>query len=203
MWLVVESWESLPICISRYVRRSCTQAIIRLMQAKLEPSPVPIITRYSLRNADECVKSLHILLAEDNRVNQKVATRMLENRGHQVVLAASGEEALAALARHSYDLVLMDVHMPGTDGIAATIAIREKEKLTGLHQPIIAMTALAMKGDRERCIAAGMDGYISKPIDRQQLDEALAVYEDRRSREPDGAPVRDLSVPLVNTTDLL
>ena len=179
------------------------QAIIRLMQAKLEPSPVPIITRYSLRNADECVKSLHILLAEDNRVNQKVATRMLENRGHQVVLAASGEEALAALARHSYDLVLMDVHMPGTDGIAATIAIREKEKLTGLHQPIIAMTALAMKGDRERCIAAGMDGYISKPIDRQQLDEALAVYEDRRSREPDGAPVRDLSVPLVNTTDLL
>jgi two-component system, sensor histidine kinase and response regulator len=131
-----------------------------------------------------CLNSLQILLVEDNRVNQKVATRMLEKRGHHVVVAASGEEALAALAQRSYDLVLMDVQMVGMNGIATTIAIREKEKLTGLHQPVIAMTARAMKGDRERCIAAGMDGYISKPIDRQRLYDALAACGDRRSREP-------------------
>jgi CheY-like chemotaxis protein len=95
-------------------------------------------------------------------------------------LAANGKEALEALARASFDLVLMDVHMPDMDGIEATMAIREKEKTTGLHQPIIAMTALAMKGDRERCLAAGMDGYLSKPIDLQQLEDVLAAHSDWR-----------------------
>jgi len=90
--------------------------------------------------------------------------------------AGNGEEALGALAQRTFDLVLMDVHMPVMDGFEATIAIREREKFTGLHQPVIAMTALAMKGDRERCLAAGMDGYLSKPIDRQQLDEVLSAY---------------------------
>jgi CheY-like chemotaxis protein len=80
----------------------------------------------------------------------------------------------------------MDVNMPGMDGVEATIAIREREKLTGLHQPVIAMTALAMKGDRERCTAAGMDGYLSKPIDLQKLDEVLAVYADRRCSDTEG-----------------
>jgi CheY-like chemotaxis protein len=125
-------------------------------------------------------------LAEDNRVNQKIATRLLEKRGHHVVLAVNGEEAIAALAQRSYDLVFMDVHMPGMDGIEATIAIREREKLTGLHQPVIALTALAMIGDRERCLAAGMDGYLSKPIDLQKLDEILAVYADRRCSDTEG-----------------
>jgi two-component system, sensor histidine kinase and response regulator len=120
-------------------------------------------------------------LAEDNRVNQIVATRMLEKRGHQVVLAENGEEALAALAQRSFDLVLMDVYMPGMDGIEVTKAIREKERSTGLHQPVIAMTALAMTGDRDRCLAAGMDGYLSKPIQLQRLDEVLAVYAERLS----------------------
>ena len=127
----------------------------------------------------DCSKGLHILLAEDNLVNQKVATRLLERRGHRVVLATTGEEALAALAQQSFDLVLMDVHMPGTDGIQTTLKIREREKLTGLHQAVIAMTALAMKGDRDRCIASGMDGYLSKPIDLQQLDALLAVCTTR------------------------
>jgi signal transduction histidine kinase/ActR/RegA family two-component response regulator len=127
----------------------------------------------------DCSKGLHILLAEDNLVNQKVATRLLERRGHRVVLATTGEEALAALAQQSFDLVLMDVHMPGTDGIQTTLRIREREKLTGLHQTVIAMTALAMKGDRDRCIASGMDGYLSKPIDLQQLDALLAVCTTR------------------------
>jgi signal transduction histidine kinase/CheY-like chemotaxis protein len=161
------------------------EAIIRVLHAKHEGLPVPLITRYSLRDKGDLLRSLHILLAEDNRVNQKIATRLLEKRGHHVVHAGNGEEALAALAQRSFDLVLMDVHMPGLDGLEATLAIREKEKSTGLHQPIIAMTALAMIGDRERCLAAGMDGYLSKPIDLQQLDDVLAVYADRRCSDVD------------------
>jgi two-component system, sensor histidine kinase and response regulator len=121
-------------------------------------------------------RSLTILLAEDNMVNQRVAMRMLEKRGHQVVLATDGREALDVLVQRSFDLVLMDVHMPQMDGLEATRAIREREKLTGSHQSIVAMTASAVKGDSERCIAAGMDGYISKPIDMARLDEVLAAY---------------------------
>jgi two-component system sensor histidine kinase/response regulator len=113
---------------------------------------------------------------------------LLEKRGHHVVLAGTGEEALAALAQRSFDLVLMDVHMPGMDGLEATIAIREKETSTGVHQPVIAMTALAMTGDRERCLAAGMDGYLSKPIDLQQLDDVLAVYADCRRSDVPNSP---------------
>jgi CheY-like chemotaxis protein len=152
------------------------EAIIRGLAAKKEVLPVPLIARFSLPDKGDSFRSLNILLAEDNRVNQKIATRLLENHGHHVVLAGNGEEALGALAQRTFDLVLMDVHMPVMDGFEATIAIREREKLTGLHQPVIAMTALAMKGDRERCLASGMDGYLSKPIDRQQLDEVLSAY---------------------------
>jgi CheY-like chemotaxis protein len=152
------------------------RAIIRLLQAKREPSLPTIVATSPLRDKADSLKGLNILLAEDNLVNQKVATRLLEKRGHRVALAQTGEEALAALSQQSFDLVLMDVHMPGTDGIQATLRIREREKLTGLHQTVIAMTALAMKGDRDRCIASGMDGYLSKPIDVQQLDDLLAVY---------------------------
>jgi two-component system, sensor histidine kinase and response regulator len=123
---------------------------------------------------------LQILLAEDNQVNQKVAARMLQKRGHQVMVVSNGKEALAALAVHSFDLVLMDVQMPEMDGLEATMAIRQKEKLSGLYQPIIAMTALAMKGDRERCLAAGMDGYISKPIHAEEFDAALQSCLIRR-----------------------
>jgi len=159
------------------------EAVIRVLHAKQEGLPGPLITRYSLRDKGDLLRSLHILLAEDNRVNQKIATRLLEKRGHHVVHAGNGAEALAALAQRSFDLVLMDVHMPGLDGLEATLAIREQEKSTGLHQPVIAMTALAMIGDRERCLAAGMDGYLSKPIDLQKLDDILAVYADRRSSD--------------------
>ena len=119
---------------------------------------------------------LTILLAEDNPVNQKVAMRMLEKRGHHVALATNGREAVDALAQRSFDLVLMDVHMPEMDGFEATKAIRDQEKLTGSHQSIVAMTASAIKGDSERCIAAGMDDYISKPIDIARLDEVLAAH---------------------------
>jgi two-component system, sensor histidine kinase and response regulator len=159
------------------------EAVIRVLHAKQDQSPVPLITRYSLLDKGDSFRSLRVLLAEDNRVNQKIAIRLLEKRGHHVVLAGNGEEALAALAQHSFDLVLMDVHMPVMDGFHAAMAIREKEKSTGLHQPVIAMTALAMTGDRERCLAAGMDGYLSKPIDLQKLDDVLAVYAERRSSD--------------------
>jgi signal transduction histidine kinase len=144
-----------------------------------EALSVPMTTRHSIWNKGDFRGSLHILLAEDNRVNQKVAIRLLEKRGHRTVLATNGKEALELLAQASFDLVLMDVHMPEMDGIEATIAIREKENSTGFHQPVIAMTALATKGDRERCLAAGMDGYLSKPIDLQQLDDVLAAYTSR------------------------
>jgi hypothetical protein len=120
------------------------------------------------------IPPLRILLAEDNIVNQTLAVRLLEKRGHAVTVAANGRDALAAFDRAPFDLVLMDVQMPEMDGFEATAAIRERERVTATHVPIIAMTAHAMKGDEERCLAAGMDGYLSKPIRSQQLYETLA-----------------------------
>ncbi|AXC10926.1 multi-sensor hybrid histidine kinase [Acidisarcina polymorpha] len=119
------------------------------------------------------VNSLRILLAEDNRVNQAVASGFLEKLGHVAIIAANGREALALLESETFDLVLMDVQMPEMDGIAATKQIRENEAFNEVHLPIIAMTAHAMKGDRERCLAAGMDDYISKPINSAALEAAL------------------------------
>jgi signal transduction histidine kinase/CheY-like chemotaxis protein/ligand-binding sensor domain-containing protein len=113
--------------------------------------------------------SRKILLAEDNPVNQVVALRLLERRGHRVTLAANGLEAVAAVGREPFDLVLMDVQMPEMDGFEATAAIRQAEEAGGRHVPIFAMTAHAMKGDAERCRAAGMDGYLPKPIRPAEL----------------------------------
>ncbi|HZT33762.1 MAG TPA: response regulator [Bryobacteraceae bacterium] len=122
------------------------------------------------------MRSLRILLAEDNIVNQTLAARLLEKRGHQVVVAGNGREALAALEQESFDVVLMDVQMPELDGLEAAAAIRRKERAGGGHLPIIAMTAGAMAGDEERCLAAGMDGYISKPIRPQALFELIEAH---------------------------
>jgi CheY-like chemotaxis protein len=110
------------------------------------------------------VSCAHVLLAEDNPVNQRVVQRILEKRGHSVVVTSSGREALDALTKHTFDLILMDVQMSEIDGIEATRTIREAEKASGAHIPIIALTAHAMKGDKDKCLAAGMDGYLSKPI---------------------------------------
>jgi two-component system sensor histidine kinase/response regulator len=159
------------------------EAILRVLQSKQQPVPQAMITRYSLRDVHDPVRTLRILLAEDNHVNQRLATQLIERRGHHVVSAGNGKEALAALARSEFDLVLMDVQMPEMDGFQATIAIRKQEELTGLHQPVIAMTAMAMMGDRERCIAAGMDGYVSKPINPQELDDALDECAERRHKD--------------------
>jgi CheY-like chemotaxis protein len=116
---------------------------------------------------------LRILLAEDNVVNQKVAVRMLQNEGHTVTVANNGREVLAALEREPFQLILMDVQMPEMDGFEATAAIRARERFTGAHLPIIAMTAHAMAGDQERCLGAGMDGYISKPVHKAELVQAI------------------------------
>ena len=116
---------------------------------------------------------LRVLLAEDNPVNQRLAVRLLEKHGCVVDVAENGRQALAKLACGSFDLVLMDVQMPEMDGFEATAALRETERATGNRLPIIAMTAHAMKGDRERCLAAGMDGYIAKPIDARHLFQEI------------------------------
>ena len=128
----------------------------------------PLVTRHSLR---ERKTGLRVLLAEDNPVNQKLAERLLEKRGYKVVVASNGRQALRALEKERFDLVLMDVSMPEMDGLEATRAIRAAELKTGSHLPIVAMTAHAMKGDRERCLDAGMDGYVSKPIQAKELFE--------------------------------
>ena len=110
-----------------------------------------------------------ILLVEDNLVNQKVALVLLERLGLTADVAVNGKEALAAVGKKNYSIILMDCHMPEMDGFEATVAIRKLEALAGTYTPIIAVTALAMAGDRERCIAAGMDDYIPKPIDKDLL----------------------------------
>jgi len=120
---------------------------------------------------------LNVLIAEDNLVNQKVAQCLVEKRGHKVTVVGNGLDAVKALEAQRFELVLMDVQMPGMDGYEATAEIRKKEQTGGRHQPIIAMTAHAMKGDREKCLAAGMDGYLAKPIRGSEMAEALARLE--------------------------
>jgi CheY-like chemotaxis protein len=124
---------------------------------------------------------LRILLTEDNVVNQLVGRGILEKGRHTVVVAGNGKEALRLLEEQPFDLVVMDVQMPEMDGFEATAAIRENEKRTGEHMPIIAMTAHAMTGDRERCIAAGMDSYITKPINGSALLDLVAEYGSKHT----------------------
>jgi signal transduction histidine kinase/CheY-like chemotaxis protein len=128
------------------------------------------VTRHTIR---ESRQGLRVLVAEDNPINQKLAVRLLERWGHSALLAENGLDALDMLGRHTVDVVLMDIQMPGMDGFETTAEIREREKQTGGHVPIFAMTAHAMKGDSELCLLAGMDGYISKPIHAQQLRALL------------------------------
>jgi two-component system sensor histidine kinase/response regulator len=123
-----------------------------------------------------------ILLAEDNKVNQKLTSRMLEKNGHRVVIAENGIEAIEKVQENTFDLILMDIQMPEMDGYSATQKIRELEKNNGNHIPIIALTAFAMKGDREKCLAAGMDNYLSKPINFKQLKDTINSTLSKQGR---------------------
>jgi CheY-like chemotaxis protein len=152
------------------------EAIARVLGAREQAGAIPLVTRYSLQDARDPETVLRVLVAEDNPVNQRLAVRLLEKRGHRVVLAGNGREALEALAKDSFDLVFMDVQMPEMDGIEATGGIRKREMGTDRHQIVIALTAHAMKGDRDRCLAGGMDDYLSKPIRPQELDAMLEKY---------------------------
>jgi PAS domain S-box-containing protein len=156
----------------------------------------PLVTRHTLQ---EDKHRSRVLLAEDNAVNQTLAVRLLEKRGYSVIVAGNGEEAVNAFENNQFDVVLMDIQMPGMNGFEATAAIRAKEKLTGGHVPIIAMTAHALKGDQERCLSAGMDGYISKPI---RTSELFSTIESMLSNK-ESAPANDAasaSDPIVGRT---
>ena len=157
-------------------------AMLLLLGRAADVAGHDLVTRHNIRTQS---RALRILLAEDNPINQAVALKTLEKMGHQTTLARDGREALAALEKASYDLVFMDVQMPEMDGLTATRKIRERESQTVAHIPIIAMTAHAMKGDRERCLAAGMDGYLTKPVSSPQIAEEVArVLGTRQSCMP-------------------
>jgi CheY-like chemotaxis protein len=159
--------------LTKPVRRVELKAAIRatLGRAPGDLKALPLLTRHTQR---ERHRSLRILLAEDNPVNQKLAVRLLEKEGHTVVVADNGRRALEALEGADVDLVILDVQMPEMDGYEAATSIRKGEETTLRHVPILAMTAHAMKGDQEKCLAAGMDGYLSKPIRPDDLRQAIA-----------------------------
>jgi two-component system, sensor histidine kinase and response regulator len=143
----------------------------------------PPITRHSLIAPPAVIAPLRILLVEDNPVNQKVATRLLQKTGHIVSVAGNGQEALDALEQsgwQGFDLVLMDIQMPVMDGFEAIAAIRERERMAGGHMPVIALTAHTIDGDSERCLNAGMDGYASKPIGVADLQAVIQSVLNRR-----------------------
>ena len=166
----------LKLGISAYLLKPVRQSellftISKVLNEPTSPAAQPsLITRHSIR---ESKRRLHILLAEDNAVNQKVAARMLERMGHTVIVAPNGKKVLESLEQEKFDLILMDVQMPEMDGFEATRAVRDLEKTTGEHIPIVAMTAYAMKGDKEKCLEVGMDGYVSKPINAQELFDTI------------------------------
>jgi signal transduction histidine kinase/CheY-like chemotaxis protein/ligand-binding sensor domain-containing protein len=152
------------------VQTQLFDAILAVLAAKAQqPHEVPLVTRHTLREARQ---NLRILLAEDNVVNQVLVCRLLEKCGHSVVVVNNGRKVLEELEKEKFDLVLMDVSMPEMDGFEAVATIRTKEGARA-HIPIIAMTAHAMKGDRERCLAAGMDAYLSKPIQPKELLQVI------------------------------
>jgi len=186
--------------LSKPIRQSdLLDAIVSLLGSELtDDSPPPPSVRGSA--IERCEHSLRVLLAEDNAVNQKLAVRLLEKRGHSAAVVSDGQAALEALERETFDAVLMDVQMPGVDGFEATRRIRAREAGTGRRLPIIAMTAHAMKGDRERCLAVGMDGYVTKPIQVEQLFQVLEGFTAPAPPTPEpttpSAPVFDVQAAL-------
>jgi len=176
-------------CLTKPVKQSeLLDAIVKAL------SPTPGCKAYGSPRIPHRIaqtrRPLRILVAEDNPVNQELVLELLKQRGHTAVVAENGQRALAATRDGSFDAVLMDVQMPRMSGIEATRAIREAEKATGAHVPIVAMTAHAMKGDRERCLQAGMDAYVSKPIQAAELFRAVEGLAVPHGRQLDGSNKR-------------
>jgi CheY-like chemotaxis protein/HPt (histidine-containing phosphotransfer) domain-containing protein len=181
--------------VGAYLRKPIKETdLLETLLGSLEPRAdvrPALITQHTLR---ERTPALEVLLAEDNAVNQKLVVRLLEKMGHRTTVADNGTAALAKLAERAFDLVLMDLQMPEMDGLAATAAIREREQGTGERIPVIALTANALVGDRERCIEAGMDDYLTKPIRQEGLAAALARWAGSRAK-PSAVPAPAPSIP--------
>jgi two-component system, sensor histidine kinase and response regulator len=190
---------AISVCLTKPVRQSeLYDALIKEMtlwtrsaEFRRTQTPAPPIRKPIPAGA-----ALRVLLAEDHPVNQKVAVRMLEHLGHGVVVVPHGGKALAALEEDRFDVVLMDLQMPEMDGFEALRAIRVRDEKSGEHTPVIALTAHAMQGDRERCLAAGFDGYLAKPIRQADLHSALErlePLEDAHSPDPDRSLIEGLT----------
>jgi len=174
-----------PLGLGQAVATALEQASSGALAASAAEPPVMTIVEGSApRRAALPVQAgdarpLKILVAEDHPVNQQLILRLLERRGHTITIAADGRQAVEAYGRDAFDLIIMDVQMPVMDGFEATAAIRAVEQTTGVHVPIVAVTAHAMDGDRERCLQAGMDDYMSKPIHTPTLLAFVAKFGTR------------------------
>ena len=187
--------------LTKPVRQSeLRHAIATVLGSKAEEPPIPqLVTRHTVREEEQGVKApFQVLLAEDNPVNQRLAMRLLQKRGYRVVVVGNGREALQALEKDRFDLILMDVQMPEMGGFEATAEIRTREQSCGAHIPIVAMTAHAMTGDREKCLAAGMDAYVSKPI---RSGELFATIESLLSGSLNRAEASAYSSPSLLKTE--
>jgi two-component system sensor histidine kinase/response regulator len=192
--------------ISAYLWKPVAQA--ELFQAiqttlgmyRVDSSEASVVTKQTLTAVK---RRLSILLAEDNLVNQRLATRMLEKQGHSVVVASNGKQALQAMEQQQFDLVLMDVEMPEMSGFEVTAAIRERERGTGKHIPIVAVTAHAMKGDMEKCLEAGMDSYLTKPINSAELFEVIAKVSGKPRNSYELLAPQELNEPVLDKPALM
>ena len=162
--------EGIAAFLTKPVRRA---ELRKTMLRAIQPNAHPVAAAPRAPRIEPGATALHILVAEDNLVNQRIAVKLLEKRGHTVTVACNGREALEQIGRTAFDLAIMDVQMPEMDGFEATAALRAMEKGTGRRLPVIAMTAHAMKGDEERCMEAGMDAYVSKPVNPAALFAAI------------------------------
>jgi CheY-like chemotaxis protein len=185
--------------LTKPVRQSVLlDAMLSVLAGKDSPPDRQVfVTRHSL---NEARRSLRILLAEDNAVNRQLVTALLAKRGHTSVSVVNGREAVAAVANGGFDLVLMDVQMPEMDGLQATAAIRKAEEGTGTHVPIVALTAHAMKGDREACLAAGTDEYLSKPVNAPELfaliETLTGITANTKPAQADVAPLPEPAIDM-------
>jgi CheY-like chemotaxis protein len=188
--------------ISHYLSKPIKQSELfdAIVTAMTEHSLKPELCESTSASIRPSGRSLRVLLAEDNPVNQALATRILEGLGHKVQVVNDGKEAIEQAQAQDFELIFMDVQMPELDGLEATRAIRATEAGTGKHVPIVAMTAHAMKGDREKCLSAGMDGYLSKPIRIDELKQTISEVEKKRNT--DQSPERN-SLQAIGKLELL